>query len=167
MYRAFNIAITTQRKVGEPTLIAGRHAKLHCSTGSGHWQIKRVLKLDLLCLRQSESAADVGKRLLGEDYSAGTHGPNLSYELNVFDSLGEELQATAILFEKSKPRAIDLAIHQQSHQALMAQAGCERQLTLCHVESSVSIAKPLIVQTCYVLERGIAHGRVVTIDVES
>jgi hypothetical protein len=86
---AFDIAVATQGKIGEPAVFSGGHAKLHRRARSCHRQIKRVLKLDLLRLCQTESAGDVGKWFLSKDDRRGTHRANLADELNVFDRFSE------------------------------------------------------------------------------
>ena len=60
-----------------------------------------MLKLDLLRLRQTESSGDVSKWFISKDDRAGSHRSDFAYELNVFNCLRKELQAAAILFEKT------------------------------------------------------------------
>ncbi len=48
-----------------------------------------MLKLDLLRLRQTERAADIRERFVGENNRAGTHCANPADKLNVFDGFGE------------------------------------------------------------------------------
>src|SRR6185503_12236935 len=148
-------------------MISGGHAKLHRRAGGRHRQIERVLKLDLLRLRQSERTADISKRFLRENDRAGTHRADLADKLNVFDGFGEELQAAAVLFEKAKTRAIDLTVDEQSYEPLVAQARGEGKFALSDVERRFRIAQPLTVEPRHIFERRVAHGGVVTIDVES
>ena len=124
-----------------------------------------MFKLDLLGLCECESARDVSKRLLGEHDCSGTHGPDGADKLDVFDGLGESLQAAAILFEEPETRTIDLAINQQTDETLMAQAGCERHLPLRHIKRSSGITERAIVQTSHVFVRRVGHRGVVAIDV--
>ena len=91
-------------------MVASGHAKLHRRARCCHWEIERVLKLDLLRLGQSERAANVGEGFLGEDDRAGANSANRADELNVFDCFGEVVQAAAVLFEEAKTRTIDLAV---------------------------------------------------------
>jgi hypothetical protein len=70
------------------------------------------------------------------------------------------------LFEKAKARPIDLAIDEKTHEAFMAQAGCEGQLALGYVKRGFRVTQSLVMQPRDVFERRIAHRRVVTIDVE-
>jgi hypothetical protein len=60
-----------------------------------------VLKLDLLRLRQTERARDVGKRLARKHDRRGTHGSYCADEAHVFYGLRETLQAASILLEKA------------------------------------------------------------------
>src|SRR6185503_11699694 len=115
-------------------MISGGHAKLHRRARGRHRQIERVLKLNLLRLRQSESAANVGKWLLRENDRAGPHRPDRADELNVLDCFREVVQAAAILFKKTQARAIDLAVDEQANETLVAEAGREREFSLCDVE---------------------------------
>jgi hypothetical protein len=125
-----------------------------------------MLKLDLLSLRQTESAGDVGKRFVGENDRTWSYGSDSAHELNVFNCFGEKLQSAAILFEESQTRSIDLTVNQQTHKAFMTQAGSEWELSLCDVESCFRITQAAIVQTRDVFEGGVAHCGVVAIDVE-
>src|SRR5215467_4022094 len=105
-----------------------------------------MLEFDLLRLRDSESAADVGKRFLRQHDRARAHRANLADELDVFDRFGEEFQTAAILFEKTQSRAIDLAIDQQTNEAFVAEARGEVEFALGDVESGFSFAERLIAQ---------------------
>ena len=98
---------------------------------------------------------------------AGPHRANPAEELYVLDCFGEELQTSAILFEKSQARAIDLAIHQQANETLVAQTGCKRQLALGYVEGRLRFAERLIMKTSHVFVRRVAHYGVVAIEIES
>ena len=126
-----------------------------------------MLKLDLLRLCQTKSASDVREGLLREDDRRGSHRANLADKLNVFDCFRKELQTTAILFEKTQARAIDLAVDQQTQQALMTEAGSERQLALGYVKSGFSVTESLIVKASDVFKRRVTHRGVVAVDVES
>jgi hypothetical protein len=147
-------------------MVAGSHAKLHGGARGRHRQIESVLKLDLLRLRQSERAANVGERFLREDDRAGPNGANRADELNVFDCFGEVVQAAAILFEEAKTRTIDLAVDEETNQAFVTEARCEGQLSLGYVERRFGVAEPSVVQPGDVLERRVAHRGVVSIDVQ-
>src|SRR5262249_11756193 len=111
---ALDVAVATQGEIGEPAFLTGGHAKLHRRTRRRHRQIERVLELDLLRLRQSESTSNVRKWFLSKNDRAGSHGSDLANELNVFNRLCEELQAAAILFEETQTRTIDLAVDEQT-----------------------------------------------------
>src|SRR6185436_12551746 len=102
----------------KPT-VAGGHAKLHRRARGCHWQIESVFELDLLCLRETELAGDIGNRLLPKHDCSRTHGADDTGELKVLDGLRESLQAAAILLEETQAWSIDLAIDQQSNQSLV------------------------------------------------
>ena len=61
---------------------------------------------------------------------------------------------------------IDLAVDEQTHETFVAQADSERQFALGDVESGFGIAQSLVVQARHIFERCVAHGGVVTIDIE-
>ena len=124
-----------------------------------------MLKIDLLRLRDAESAADVGEWFLGEDDCAGSHRADLADKLDVFDCFREELQAAAILFEKPEPWTIDLRIDQQANKTFVTETGCESKFALRDVEGRLGVAQKSIMQASHVLERRVAHRGVVTIDV--
>src|SRR4051794_5979802 len=54
VHSAFDVAVATQRKIRQPTVVARCHAKLHCRARRCHWQIECVLEFYFLCLRQTE-----------------------------------------------------------------------------------------------------------------
>ena len=147
-------------------MISGGHAKLHRRARGRHRQIESMLKLDLLRLRDAESARDVGKRLLREDDRAGPHCSDSADKLNVLDRFGKELQTATVLFQKTQPRAIDLAVDEQAHEPFVTETRSERKFALRDVEGGFSVAEWLVVQTRHVFEGRVAHGRMVTIDVE-
>src|SRR5207302_5627791 len=99
----------------QPT-IACRHAKLHSHTRRRHRQIESMLELDLLGLGEAELAGDIRDRLLRKHDRSRPRRANEADKLNVFDGLGESLQAAAILLEKSHASPIDLAVDQQPNQ---------------------------------------------------
>jgi len=127
-------------------MVARRHAKLHRRARCRHREIEGVLKLDLLRLRQSESAANVRERFLREDDRSRSHGANRADELNVFDCFRKVVQAAAILFEKAKTRTIDLAVDEKTHEAFVTEAGREWQFSLRYVERGFSVAETFVVQ---------------------
>ena len=100
-----------------------------------------MLKLNLLRLRQTESAANVRERFLREDDRARPHRPDCTDELNVFDCFSEVVQAAAVLFEEAKTRAIDLAVDEQTNETFVTEAGRKRQLSLGDVESGFRVAE--------------------------
>ncbi|HEU4479403.1 MAG TPA: hypothetical protein VFR80_12865 [Pyrinomonadaceae bacterium] len=126
-----------------------------------------MLELNLLGLRQAESTGYIGERLLGKDDSGRPHGANFTGELHVFDGFGKELQTTAVLLEEAEPGAIELTVDEQTNEAFVPEARREGEFTLGDVEGRLSIAKLLIMEPRYVLVRRIAHGSVITIEVES
>ena len=69
-----------------------------------------MLKLNLLCLRESESTGDISKRLLREDDRARPYCTDLADKLNVFDRFREELQTAAVLLEETQAWAVNLAV---------------------------------------------------------
>jgi hypothetical protein len=125
-----------------------------------------VLELDLLRLGHAEGAADVRERLLREHDRARPHRPDLADKQNVFDRFREEFQAAAILFQKTESRSIDLAVDKQADQPFVAQARRESEFALGDVEGRFGVAERLTVQARHVFERRVAHGRVITVDVQ-
>ena len=123
----------------KPTLARG-HAELERRASGCHRQIERVLKLDLLRLRQTKRARDVSKRLLGKNDRAWSHGANFTDKLHVFDCFREALEAAAILFKKSQARTIDLAVYQQPHETFVTKTGRELKFTLRDIEGGLGIA---------------------------
>src|SRR5437762_13904466 len=93
-----------------------------------------MLELDLLGLREAELAGDIRDRLLRKHDRSRPRRANEADKLNVFDGLGESLQAPAVLLEKSHARPIDLAVNEQTNQAFMSQHRRKRQLALRHIE---------------------------------
>lgn len=162
---ALDVSVSPQGEVRQPTLFARSHAQLHCRARSCHRQIEGVLKLDLLCLRESEGAGNVGERLLGKDDCSGTHRPDRANKQDVFDGLGKSLQAPAILLQESQTRTIYLTVNKQTDETLMAQARRERQLALRYIKRCLCFAERTIVQTRDVFVRRVAHRGVVAIDV--
>ena len=126
-----------------------------------------MFKFDFLRLGETELAGDVGNWLLREHDGAGMHRPDGAGKLNVFDGLGKELQTAAVLFEEAKTRAIDLAINEQPHEPLVAQAGRERKFALRDVERRLRVTQPLVVETRHIFKRRVAHRSVIAIDIES
>src|SRR5437764_4767222 len=117
---AFDVAVATERKIGKPP-VTGRHAKLHRHARSCHRQIESVLKFNLLSLRQTKLAGNIGNRLLRKHNCSRSHYANAADKLNILDGFRKTLQAAAILFEKTQSRPIDLAIDQQTNQTLMSE----------------------------------------------
>src|SRR6266851_1794676 len=120
VHRAFDVAVAAQGEIRKPAT-AGRHAKLHRDTGRGHRQIESMLELYFLSLGEAELAGDIGNRLLRKHNRARSDGADAAGKLNVFDGLGETLQAAAILFKKAQARPIDLTVNQQTYQTLVTQ----------------------------------------------
>src|SRR5256885_16555389 len=114
-----------------------------------------MFKLNLLRLRETKRAGDVGERLLREDDGAGAHRANGANEEDVFDGLRKALQAAAILFQKSQTRAVNLAINQEPDQAFMAQAGSKRQLPLRHIKCGLCVAERTFMQVLQVFVRSV------------
>ena len=81
-------------------------------------------------------------------------------------AFAKRLQSAAVLFEKSQTRAIDLTVDQQTDQAVMAQAGSKRQLSLRHIERGLGIAEWTVMEASHVFVRRVAHRGVITINVE-
>jgi hypothetical protein len=75
------------------------------------------------------------------------------------------LQAAAVLFEKAKTRAIDLAVDEEPHETLVAEAWREGKFALRDVESSFRITQSLIVEPRHIFKRRVAHRSVITIDI--
>src|SRR5688572_3507320 len=100
-------------------------------------------------------------------YRAGSNGPHLTHELNVFNRLGKKLKTATILLEKTQTRPIDLTVDEQSYQTFMAQAGREWQLSLSDVKGRLRVAQSSVVQAGDVFERRVTHCSVISIDVES
>src|SRR6266550_401416 len=125
-----------------------------------------MLELNLLSLGEAELAGDIGNRLLRKHDRAGTHRADAAGKLNVFDRLGEALQAAAILFKKAQARPIDLTVNQQTDQTLVTQHRRERQLALRAVESRDGVAERLAMNARHVFVGGVAHRGVISIDVE-
>src|SRR5574341_1023008 len=165
VHRAFDVAVAPQREI-RPQTISGRPAKLHRDAGGSHRQIEGVFEFDLLGLRQTELAGNVGNRLLWKHDRAGTHRSDAAGELNVFDCFREALQSTAILFEKTQPRAIDLTVDQKTHEALVPKNGGKRELPLGAIEGGGDLAKWLVVYAGRVLVRRVAHRRVIPVEVQ-
>ena len=163
--RALDVAVAAQRKIREPA-IAGRHAKLQGHAGSSHREIESVFELDFLRLRQSKLARDIGDRLLRKHDRARPHGANPAGKLNVFDSFGKALQSTTILFEKTKARAINLAVDEQTNETFVTEHRREGKLALRAVKRGGSFAERLAVNARYVLVRRVAHGRVIAIEIQ-
>ena len=69
------------------------------------------------------------------------------------------------VFDLVKPAHVDALVRIATDQALVAQAGSERQLPLSHIKSSASFTKRTTVEARYVFVRRIAHRGVVAINV--
>ena len=88
--RALDVAVAPQAEVRQPAF-ARSHAQLHRDARRRHRQIKGVLKLDLLRLRQPERARDVCKRLARESDRARPHTTHRADERHVFNRMREPL----------------------------------------------------------------------------
>ncbi|HEU5131936.1 MAG TPA: hypothetical protein VFT26_07540, partial [Pyrinomonadaceae bacterium] len=63
-------------------------------------------------------------------------------------------------------RAIDLAVDKQADETFVAQARCEGQFSLGDVKGGFRVTEAFVSQPGHVLERRIAHGGVISIDIQ-
>jgi len=101
--------------------------------------------------------------LLRKDDGPRTHCPDPADKLDVFDCFGKPLQTAAVLLQKSQPRAVNLAIDQETDQALVAQARGERQLSLSHIKCRPEVTEWTVMDPSHVFVGRVAHGGVITI----